>query len=65
MSLESCSQTWVSYDMAGRFNYPDDDYEDALTIVKGISENGIGIGAFIRILTDVGNNMSGYVISVM
>jgi hypothetical protein len=48
-----------------RFNYPDDDYEDALTIVKGISENGIGIGAFIRILTDVGNNMSGYVISVM
>jgi hypothetical protein len=32
--------------MAGRFNYPDDDYEDALTIVKGISENGIGIGAF-------------------
>ncbi|VDI74939.1 estrogen receptor alpha [Mytilus galloprovincialis] len=45
--------------MAERLNFPDEDYEDALTVLKGFSDNNFGIGAVIRILTDCGNNMSG------
>ncbi|CAG2204915.1 ESR1 [Mytilus edulis] len=58
-SLECNTQTGRSNAMAERLNFPDEDYEDALTVLKGFSDNNFGIGAVIRILTDCGNNMSG------
>lgn len=59
--MECNTQTGRSNAMAERLNFPDEDYEDALTVLKGFSDNNFGIGAVIKILTDCGNNMSGYV----
>lgn len=45
--------------MAEKFNYPEEDYDDAFTVLKGLSDNNFG--TIIRLLTDGGSAMSGYV----
>lgn len=47
--------------MAARFNFEDADFEDALTILRGISEPvGIGTVSVIKLLTDNGNTMTSH-----
>lgn len=45
--------------MAERVNYIEEDYDDAFTVLKGLSDNNFG--TVIRLLTDGGSVMSGYV----